>query len=165
MTIDPAILQGFILGENMKYDLKLLSASFYNKYPSDTYPNILLKDLRPYIVIVVKIEDYNWAIPLRSHVKHNYCYRLKGSGKSSDSALDFTKAVIINASTDIEGEPVIDNNEYIDIDSSIEFIITKFRTFIANYIKMCNDSEYNPYAFERIEKYSTLKYFKRLLIR
>lgn len=58
-----------------KYELKYLSEEFYKKYNSVDYPEIEKKKERPYMVMLIKIENNTFAIPFRTNVKHTACYR------------------------------------------------------------------------------------------
>ena len=51
-----------------------LTQQFYSDYPLSDYPQILRKDERPYTVFTVKIDGLDFAIPFRSHIKHNHAF-------------------------------------------------------------------------------------------
>ena len=59
------------------YQLNYLSAKFYEKYNSIDYPEIENTDSRPYMVVLIKIENNTFAIPFRTNVPHNSCYKFK----------------------------------------------------------------------------------------
>lgn len=46
---------------------------------------------RPFLVLLIKIKDLTFAIPFRSNVRHNYCYKFKNSTRDieTSTALDF----------------------------------------------------------------------------
>ena len=117
---------------NKDYQINLLSSEFYNNYPSYLYPEMELKQSRPFLVLIVKIDGYTFAIPFRTNVRHNYCYKFKKTGRetATNTALDFTKAVIINDLKYIGVTATIDHNEYIELSSKSFFIIKKFKSFI-----------------------------------
>jgi len=73
------------------YRLHYLSEEFYNKYGVSDYPEIEHKVQRPYMVILVKIEDNTFALPLRTNIKHNSCYKFQYSSRPTDSitGIDF----------------------------------------------------------------------------
>ena len=73
-------------------ELRYLSSLFYQKYKDCT--EILSKgETRPYIIILIEVENNKFAIPIRTHLhKTKDCYE---SNPQSNSGLDYTKAVII----------------------------------------------------------------------
>ncbi len=82
------------------YKLNYLSADFYAAYDSVTFPEIENKSNRPYIVILLKIENNTFALPFRTNVKHSSCYKFKTSSRPTDTitGIDYTKAVVVNNS-------------------------------------------------------------------
>jgi protein AbiQ len=56
----------------MKY--VFLSNQFYQQYNSSNCPEIEKKQNRPYIMLLVKIEDLTFAIPFRSNIRHKYAF-------------------------------------------------------------------------------------------
>lgn len=69
-----------------------LSNDFYNAYPTVKYPEMDLKHDRPYIQILVKIDGVQYAIPLRSGIKHPH---VLWTDKANHCGVDFSKAVVI----------------------------------------------------------------------
>ena len=52
-----------------------LSLEFYQNYPTNQYPEILVKSNRPYACLLVNyMNDLFLCIPFRSHISHNYAY-------------------------------------------------------------------------------------------
>ena len=49
-----------------------LSAAFYYKYSE--LDEILTNENRPYYVLILELENLTYAIPLRSHISHPYCF-------------------------------------------------------------------------------------------
>ena len=100
-----------------KYELKYLTEDFYKKYNSVDYPEIENKKECPYMVMLIKIENNTFAIPFRTNVKHNACYRFKNSLRNTQSStgLDYSKTVIINDATYLGNTATIDNKEYIEL--------------------------------------------------
>lgn len=47
-----------------------LSEEFYQAYPSERYPEIEQKKARPYVQVIVEINEVKFAIPLRSDIHH-----------------------------------------------------------------------------------------------
>lgn len=144
---------------NKKYKLNYLTAEFYNKYNSTDYPEIENKSNRPYMVMLVQIKTNIFAIPFRTNVKHNNCYKFNNSSRSTDSTtgLDYSKAVIVNDGKYIGASARINDMEYIELDTNYHIIIKQFTSFVNNYIKYAN-GKLNEYQTKKY-KYTTLKYF------
>ncbi len=58
---------------NKRYKLNYLSSAFYENYNSNDYPEIENKQNRPYMVMLIQIENNTFAVPFRTNVKHNEC--------------------------------------------------------------------------------------------
>lgn len=41
-----------------------LSEKFYNDYPSDQYPEMMLKENRPYTQVITEVNGLKFAVPL-----------------------------------------------------------------------------------------------------
>ena len=148
-----------------EYQINLLSNEFYNKYPSSLYPEMELKQSRPFLVLIVKIDGHTFAIPFRTNVRHNYCYKFKNTGRQTETntALDFTKAVIINDLKYIGVPATIDHEEYIELSSKSFFIIKKFKSFIERSKRLMADPNKYQYEYNWFSNYCTLKYFSDFL--
>ncbi len=141
------------------YQLNYLSAEFYNKYNNADYPEIENKNNRPYMVLLVSIDNNTFAIPFRTNVPHNNCYKFKNSTRPTNTVtgLDYTKAVIVNDSKYIGDAARINDSEYTELSDNRLFIIRQFRKFVADYIKYAKGK--NTYYATKKFMYSTLKYF------
>lgn len=142
-----------------QYKLSYLSSEFFSKYSPNKYPEIENKPTRPYLVMLVKIDNNTFAIPFRTNVKHKFCYRFKNSNRDTKSVtgLDYTKAVIVNNDDYIGDDAIIDNKEYIELNNKYYFIISKFKKYVDGYYKYVHN-ELNEFEARKY-KYSTLKYF------
>ena len=60
-----------------KYIIRQLSKDFYQKYDRYNYPEIERKKDRPYMVMLIRIDNNIFAIPFRTNIKHNACYKFK----------------------------------------------------------------------------------------
>lgn len=142
-----------------KYELKYLSEEFYKKYNSVDYPEIEKKKERPYMVMLIKIENNTFAIPFRTNVKHTACYRFRNSSRNTQSStgLDYSKAVIINDNKYLGNAATIDNKEYVELNSKFYFIIQQFNSYLSGYKKFIN-GEFNEYETKKYQ-FSTLRYF------
>ena len=143
------------------YEIRLLSDLFYEKYNNNDYPEMEEKISRPFLVLLVEIDDNKFAIPFRTNVRHKYCYKFANTNRLTESstALDFSKAVIVNDSKYIGVEARIDQKEFVELSSKSIFIINKFKNFIEKYKKIMLNPQINYYEYDLLCKYSTLNYF------
>lgn len=51
---------------------KHLSEKFYNDYPAQKFPELMLKENRPYTQVITDINGLKFAIPLRSIMQMSY---------------------------------------------------------------------------------------------
>lgn len=141
------------------YELKYLSDAFYKKYNKTRYPEIENKENRPYMVMLVKLDENTFAIPFRTNIRHKNCYKFHETSRSTISAtgLDFSKAVIVNNPEYIGESANIDDKEYVELNDRYVFIIKKFITYVNGYKKYASGqvSEYQAQKY----KYTTLQYF------
>ena len=119
------------------FELRKLTSEFYKDYPKTKFPEIEHKSSRPYVVVLVKIDDVQFAIPLRSNVHHTYCYKFKTSDRVTDSstAIDFTKAVVIVKPCYLGNSTDINDKEYLEIQQKTFFILKQFKKYVNGYIK------------------------------
>ena len=141
------------------YGLNYLSDEFYKQYPSVEFPEIEHKTSRPYMVLLIKIDNNTYAIPFRTNIRHKYCYKFKNSNRDSQSVtgLDYTKAVIVNDANFIGNKANIDNKEFVELNSKYYFIISQFKKYVRGYGDYVN-GKLNQYE-QRKYQFSTLKYF------
>ena len=145
------------------YKLHYLSRKFYDRYNAAKYPEIEHKEGRPYIVLLIKIDDNTFALPLRTNIRHSSCYRFQYSQRTTESVtgIDFSKAVIVNDTEYIGDSAEIDNKEYVELNDRVAFIISKFRTYLKGYYTYVSGKA-NEYQAKKY-KYTTLKYFHKEL--
>ena len=79
-------------------ELRKLSKEFYKAYPHNESPEMEDKLGRPYVVLLVKINNVKFAISLRTNICHSFCYKFKTSDRETKSStgIDFSKAVVIS---------------------------------------------------------------------
>ena len=71
--------------------VRLLSPIFYERYSDNR--EILSKQNRPYLVLLVEYRGLNFAIPFRSNIQHSHAYKFQGeSSKNGRPALTSAKA-------------------------------------------------------------------------
>jgi len=139
----------------MKYIL--LSEEFYKTYNEKKYQEILHKPSRPYVMLLVKIDNLTFAIPIRSHIKHKYGFI---TNKELNAGLDFTKAIVILKPEYISSKEriTITKEEMIIISQSKGLIIRNFKTFLHTYKRKIRNN-----LSETLLKYSSLQYFHKEL--
>ena len=139
----------------MKYTF--LTEQFYKDYSH--CPEIEQKRYRPYVMLLIDVDDLLFALPLRSHIKHKYAYftdKLKGCG------IDYSKAVIItNEELYLDTKkPTIRPVEYKMLLGKDYIVNKEFRRYLSNYKKAVSaDTERTKYLY----KYCTLQYFHKEL--
>lgn len=147
--------------ENKKlYELHYLSQAFYDKYTKNDYPEIEMKPSRPYMVLLIKIENNVFALPMRTNIKHSSCYKFQYSSRPTDSitGIDFSKAV---DNSYIGGPAEIDNKEYVELNDRIGFIIGKFKSYLKGYYRFASGKA-NEFQAKKY-RFTTLKYFHKEL--
>ena len=136
--------------------LILLSQSFYQRYSNCS--EILIKDRRPYICLQVRVQNRDFAIPLRHHINHKYAFFTVGK-----CGLDYTKAVPIMSQDDIDEQtPTIDSSEFQRIKGKEQIIENGLANYIAVYKKAMEHSD-SPF-YQTILRYSALQYFEDVLL-
>jgi protein AbiQ len=122
-------------------DFVFLTRSFYTNHASLIEAEQKVE--RPYTVTIVKVRGCDFAIPLRSHIKHPHALF---TDRQKTKGLDLSKAVIIDGLVDIDRSttPHIDPSEFSFLKGK-EFILTGVRTF-----------SWTTYAaYPRLIRYST----------
>ena len=142
------------------YEIRYLSKDFYDVYTKTSYPELECKETRPFLVLLVKINDLKFAIPFRSNITHNFCYKFENSNRISKSstALDFSKSIIVKDDVYLDNYAFIDKEEYKELNSKIYFIISKFKKFLLTYVKIKESYDKNSYKYKLLN-YCTLQYF------
>ena len=145
-------------------ELRKLSAEFYKEFPKKEFPEIESKHNRPYVVLLVKIRNLVFAIPLRTNIKHSYCYKFKKSDRQTNSStgIDFSKAVVIKKEIYLGEKTDINDKEYLELKEKYFFIIGKFKKYVEGYVSFKKDSS-NEFLNKKY-KFCTLKYFEDMFI-
>ena len=132
-----------------------LTDEFYNEYKN--CPEIERKKNRPYTMVIATVNNMDFAIPLRSNIKHN---NVLWTDKENNCGLDFSKAVVIldkEKYLDKENSPIIRQNEFNNLKGKDYIIKSKMEKYIKDSIKA-----YNRQDVERNKlfcKFSTFQYF------
>ena len=139
-----------------------LSSIFYEQFGN--FEEILNKENRPYYVLLLELDSLTYAIPLRSHITHPYCF-IADSSDSQNKGLDYSKAVVITESQYIDSNPVTIRQKEYNIYKMQEFKIKKqFSSYVARYRKEVRRRIANPaLPASALCLYSSLKYFHKEL--
>ena len=139
---------------------KHLSEKFYNDYPADAYPEMMLKENRPYTQVITNVNGLTFAVPLRSEISHPT--DVLWTDKSAKHGLDFTKAVIILDDSYISDKRVhIRDKEHKHLLGKEHRVKEKMEKCIANYKKAKENLEIEHNA--EYCRYSTLQYFEEYI--
>lgn len=135
----------------MKYIF--LTEQFYKDY--EKCPEIEQKRFRPYIMLLVKIDNLTFALPLRSHIKHPYAFF---TDNENHCGVDYSKAVIItNESLYIDTKrPTLRPNEHKALQGKAYIITKEFSRYLNDYKKAVTK---NTKRLDYTYKYCTLQYF------
>ena len=139
-----------------------LSTIFYEKFGN--FEEILDKENRPYYVLLLELDSLTYAIPLRSHITHPYCF-IADSSDGQNRGLDYSKSLVITESQYIESSPVtIRQNEYNVYKKQEHNIKKQFSSYVARYRKEVRRRIAKPtLPASAMCLYSSLKYFHKEL--
>ena len=150
--------KGFTMSTAKEPLIRLLSTLFYERYSNN--PEILSKQNRPYLVLLVEYRGLRFAIPFRSNIQHTHAYKFQGtSPKRQTSGLDFSKTVLIFHDDEIGMPAHIDSKEHTEILKRFNFIIEKFHKYIDAFIDGLKQEPLQPKY-----KLSSLTFYKELLL-
>ena len=146
-------------------ELRKLTKKFYKDYPKRKFPEIEHKSSRPYVVLLVKVDDVQFAIPLRSNIRHSYCYKFKTSDRETNSstAIDFSKAVVITNPSYLGNNTDINDKEYLEIQQKTFFILKQFKRYVNGYIKFKLEGG-NKHTQKKY-RFTTLEYFNDVILK
>ena len=152
------------MGRFFKASMKFyrLSAGFYQQF--GLHEEILTNKNRPYYVLLLEMDNLTYAIPLRSHITHPYCY-IADKSVGQNKGLDYSKAVVIAESQYLDCSPVTIRQNEFNIYKKREYLIKKqFSSYVARYKKEVRRRLKNPkLPISALCQYSALKYFHKEL--
>lgn len=141
-------------------EFRHLSDKFYVDYPNEKYPEMMLKEYRPYTQTIITIDNLKFAIPLRSNISHDN--NVLWTNKSDRCGLDFTKAVLILDDEYIEDKRVyIRSQEHKKLMGKEYIVQQKMIKCIEDY-KKAKENTHKSHNAEYCS-YSTLQYFEQYL--
>lgn len=141
-------------------EFKHLSTKFYNDYPANRYPEMMLKKDRPYTQVITNVNGLRFAVPLRSDISH--ATDVLWTNKKEKHGLDFTKAVLILDDSYIDNDKVyIRSAEHKHLLGKEYLVKQKMEKCISNYKKAKEHLEEKHN--QEYCKYSTLQYFEEYI--
>ncbi|MCL2441084.1 MAG: hypothetical protein FWD14_05040 [Treponema sp.] len=144
-------------------EFRRLNAAFYTQYAH--CEEILTKEKRPYYVLVLELDYLTYAIPLRSHITHPFCY-IADSSNEQKRGLDYSKAVVISdLSKYTDSTPVtIRQHEYNILKQKEYQIKQRFSFYVKSYKKEVQRRKKIPTLPDSsLCRFSTLRYFHKEL--
>lgn len=150
---------------NFKVNLCQLSAAFYEAYPQSSFPEIMIKNFRPYSCLMIEThEDYLICIPFRFSIQHQEAFLFHNTQRSKKtlSGLNYKKTVIIKNSNYIDSDTtvLVDTDEYTAMMTNIDTIVNEVHEYISTYVKHQKGiAPLHRREFIRRYQYSTLPYF------
>lgn len=136
-----------------------LTDKFYEAYKD--CPEIEQKPTRPYIRIGVLIDGILWAVPLRSHINHDYVI---WTDKENGCGMDFSKAVVIENPAEYisTAKPYMRPAEFEVLKNiNAHTIEQKMRSYIKTYKKAKQHIDIS--RNRNIVQFSTLQYFEKYI--
>lgn len=84
----------------------------------------------------MEINNIKFAIPLRTNIRHSYCYKFKTSDRETESStgIDFSKVVVISKDNYLGEETDINDKEYLELQEKAFSIFNKFKKYVFDYI-------------------------------
>ena len=143
----------------MAFQFMFLTEQFFIDYSH--CPEIEQKRDRPYVRILVRIDNIDFAVPMRSHIKHPNAFITDPENRCG---IDYSKAVIMTDPVlyiDANRKPHIRQKEF-DALRGKEYVVEQgMRRYLKLYIKAKQrpDAKHNALLL----KYSTLQYFDDLI--
>lgn len=155
----------------MEYTAEIynLSQQFYEDYPNSLYPEILLKNNRPYSCLLIEyMSNLFICIPFRSNINHKNAYHFKNSIRSQKkkSGLDYTKIVLIKNTAYLDNNvaAIVDQDEYKETMQHLTQIVEEVYKYISEYKDDLNDvKKIHPKEWKRKYGKSTLPYYDEFL--
>ena len=144
----------------MSVKFLFLTKQFYSDFIS--CPEIEQKPDRPHVRILVRVENIDFAVPMRSHINHPNAYL---TDKVNKCGVDYSKAIVITDAqryVETARQPRIRQNEF-DALRGKEYILEQgMRKYLKAYVKALEKPEIPRNAM--LLKYSTLQYFHEYIL-
>ena len=154
---------------NYDYQVYKLSAKFYQDYPHNKFPEILEKPTRGYNCILIDCHtNYFVCVPFRSEINHSNGFHFHNTNRSKHhrSGLDYSKIVIISDMDYLDGNAVIDKDEYQAMIDNIDRIVQEALLYLTIYLNHKNGiAKLHPRRYQRDYSRSALPYFDAILFK
>ncbi|MSS63088.1 type III toxin-antitoxin system TenpIN family toxin [Velocimicrobium porci] len=139
-----------------------LSKKFYEDYSKNKYPQIEMKENRPYAHIYLELYGYTFAIPLRSNIDHPHAFF---TDKKNKCGVDYSKSVVITNQDyiDTSTKVFLRNNEFKKLQGKDYRIKKEFQKYIELYKRAKTDK--NVPHRDKIISFSTLQYFEEYIMK
>lgn len=150
----------------MNPKIKKLKNEFFLNYPQHLYPEIEQDIMRPYILLVFSVNNLYLCAPFRTNINHSNSFLFRNSVRSitNKSGIDYSKIIILNDLNYLEGNQVVDQDEYNEVAKNFQKIkneIFKYIDLYVNHYKRIHILHKRQY--DRLFRYTTLKYFHNML--
>ncbi|MGX2949619.1 type III toxin-antitoxin system TenpIN family toxin [Ursidibacter sp. B-7004-1] len=138
-------------------ELRYLSEQFY----LDVAPQlkeILLKETRPYCVLLVRVKNLDFALPLRSNLPEREGVGIKTIPNPQEDGkfkgIDFSKAILLTDKSYLKTDTVQLKNksELLNIQGNERRIVREFKKYVSEYIT----AHKNGYKLDHKFEYTTL---------
>lgn len=138
-------------------ELRYLSEQFY----LDVAPQlkeILLKETRPYCVLLVRVKNLDFALPLRSNLPEREGVGIKTIPNPREDGkfkgIDFSKAILLTDKSYLKTDTVQLKNksELLNIQGNERRIVREFKKYVSEYIT----AHKNGYKLDHKFEYTTL---------
>ena len=128
----------------------------------------MYKQARPYNCLLIDSHnDYFICIPYRTSINHNNAFHFKNSQRSrkAKSGLDYSKIVIIKDTSYLaNSNAIIDQDEYRETFVNMDRITREALSYVDKYILHTKGEVIlHRNEYERLYRFSTLKYFHKEL--
>ena len=142
----------------MKYTF--LTEKFYKDYPHEKFPQMEIKEDRPYAHVTVELYNQLFCIPLRSHIDHPHAFF---TNKRERCGVDYSKAIVIldNDYIDSTRKVFLRDNEYKKLRGKDYTIKQQFIAYIELYKQAKIDDTIDHR--NEILSFSTLQYFEEYI--
>lgn len=138
--------------------LVFLSNKFYQFYSGCA--EIEQKSNRPYVMVCIHLNGFNYAVPLRSNITHPHVF---WTDKQNHCGVDFSKAVVLwdPQFIDTSRTPHIRQNEFDALRGKEYLLEQHLLKYIQEYKRAKRMQHISRY--QTLVAYSTLQYFEEYL--
>lgn len=161
------------MGNQLLMELKKLDSTFYQNNPVvlealdfDAKTNSWLggDKVRGHGIVQIQLHGLTFAIPVRSHIRHNDCHiieRDKGRNDIRGMGLDYSKAMLITDPTYVSADIFLLRNKKAakDLLSKEAHVTKQFSQYVERYVEAIRKNDKNilrrDYRFSTLINYHT----------